>query len=395
MAEQVEELVVAAKAEGLEETSEGFEEMEADMDEVADGMEDTTGQLAELEQRFTGAMGAILVGIGALTAGLLSQIPVVGEVLAGLSSVVDAIAFRLDERLRPALEPISDIFFKISEAIFEVDGPLGKLIDTVLVGSVVFGLLAGAAGAASLAMTGLAAVVAGLSAPFLIVAAAVGLLVGAIATDFLGVRTRLITAIKLIDKVLSPVADMFIDIAHAIADIGGSAIEFTVDLVGSAIKRVMQISDFVTDIAGEFYEFTANLAGNALLRVKEIGNFVTDVLGGFFEFTVNLTGNALRFVKNILNKLQKIANNTWNTVIEISLELLEGVQNAGEEVAGPTGPGIGIGVGFGVVQDIVEGLSSSGGGGLSQASGQSAMFLDGRRVDEQTGRHAQSRYVRR
>ena len=59
----VEELVVRAEPEGLEETSRGFEDMQGDLDETTESMEDATGQFEDLQNRWSGALTAVVGGL--------------------------------------------------------------------------------------------------------------------------------------------------------------------------------------------------------------------------------------------------------------------------------------------------------------------------------------------
>ncbi|UXF49855.1 hypothetical protein 7841G1D8_21 [Haloquadratum phage sp.] len=119
-----EELVVKALPEGFGETNDKLETTDEKFEEVSGSMEESTGLLSSLSNKFGGALSAIVAGVAVATAGLLSQVPILGEVVSGLSSVISAVAFQLDKRLRPVLGPVRDGLFELAQAIFE--GNFGK-----------------------------------------------------------------------------------------------------------------------------------------------------------------------------------------------------------------------------------------------------------------------------
>jgi len=139
----IEELVVRAKPAGISDTKGELEGLNEKLDESADELDETTGRLEGLQRRFSGAMQAIMVGLAVATAGLLSQVPVIGELMSGLGAIVDALALRLDQRLRPALQPITNRLFDVAEALLNADGALGTFIDGVLLASITLGIASG------------------------------------------------------------------------------------------------------------------------------------------------------------------------------------------------------------------------------------------------------------
>ncbi|AFH22405.1 hypothetical protein OSG_eHP24_00150 [environmental Halophage eHP-24] len=119
-----EELVVKALPEGFGETNDKLETTDEKFEEVSGSMEESTGLLSSLANKFGGALSAIVAGVAVATAGILSQVPILGEVVSGLTSVINAVAFQLDKRLRPVLGPVRDGLFELAQAIFE--GNFGK-----------------------------------------------------------------------------------------------------------------------------------------------------------------------------------------------------------------------------------------------------------------------------
>jgi len=123
----VEELVVKAKPEGVDETVDGFEEMQEGLDDAANQMDDTSGSLSDMASEWKGAMGAIVAGLTIATAGLLSKVPVLGSVMGGLEMVIDSLAYKLDQTLRPVLQPLTKEFADLASEIHKSDGILEGL----------------------------------------------------------------------------------------------------------------------------------------------------------------------------------------------------------------------------------------------------------------------------
>jgi len=120
-------------------------------------------------------MSAAVAALAVGAAGLLSQVPVLGGLFSGLAAVVEAVAFQMDGVLRPALGPLTQGFFKLSQMIFEADGIIGDIIGAI--GTIV-SIVAIAAAAAFQFGSGLAT----LSAAAGTAASVLGTIVGVITT---------------------------------------------------------------------------------------------------------------------------------------------------------------------------------------------------------------------
>lgn len=123
----VEELVIKAKPEGIEQTTDGFERMQDDLDDTANQMDDTAGSLSDMAAEWKGAMGAIVAGLTIATAGLLAKVPVIGSAMSGLEMVLDALAYKIDQTLRPVLQPLTNEFADLATEIYKSDGVLEGL----------------------------------------------------------------------------------------------------------------------------------------------------------------------------------------------------------------------------------------------------------------------------
>jgi len=123
----IEELVVKAKPEGIDDTSRKFEGMQQDLEDSKDEMEETTGSLQDMATSWKGAMGAIVAGLAVGTAGLLAKVPVLGEAMSGLNMIISALGFQLDQTLRPVLQPLTDEFNDLANEIYKEEGVLNGL----------------------------------------------------------------------------------------------------------------------------------------------------------------------------------------------------------------------------------------------------------------------------
>ena len=111
------EVVVRAKPEGIDETKEEVEGLSDSLEETTEGMESQAGRLAGFSKQFAGAMSAATTGLALAATSLLAKTPIIGELFEGLGSVIDAVALTLDRVLRPALAPVGDALFDLSDAI--------------------------------------------------------------------------------------------------------------------------------------------------------------------------------------------------------------------------------------------------------------------------------------
>ncbi len=124
----VEELVVKATPEGIQNVTSQMQDLKDSMNESAKAIKEQSIGLSDVAQTFKGSVTAIVTGLAVTTGFLLSRIPVLGELTSGLVAVFDALAFQLDKRLRPTLSPIVDGLFDLASAIYAGDWQEAKAI---------------------------------------------------------------------------------------------------------------------------------------------------------------------------------------------------------------------------------------------------------------------------
>ncbi|QAS68873.1 phate tail tape measure protein [Haloferax tailed virus 1] len=116
--------MVAIRSEGVSETQQNLEGVENAMEDTADSAGDSAAELETFSKRFKGAMGAAVSALAIGTAGLLSQVPVVGEAMGGLGAIIDALTMKIDEDARPAVGSFTDDLYEVAEATYEADSSL-------------------------------------------------------------------------------------------------------------------------------------------------------------------------------------------------------------------------------------------------------------------------------
>ena len=122
-----EELVVSFRAENADETKAEMEQVEGQLEETTEQMEEQADEMEGFTSKFRGAMGALVAGIAVAAGGLLTQVPILGETFAGLMAIVDKLALSLDESLRPAFSDLRDELFEISDKIDPDEGFVANL----------------------------------------------------------------------------------------------------------------------------------------------------------------------------------------------------------------------------------------------------------------------------
>jgi len=351
-ADETYDLAVRLRGEQIDETAAELEGVEDSFDDTADSVGDSAEQMEGLSRRWNGAMTAILTGLAVASAGLLAQVPVVGELMGGLGEVIAAVAFQMDQVLRPVLQPLTDALFGIADAIFEMDGPLGTIIGILGTLAAVAGIVIGAAKALGISLGGLAAakaalVVVGkvvigilgaiagaLGLPVIAVAALIAAIIALIAifaTDFMGIRTFVIDAIR--------------GIISALGQLGMAIADFFADLVKQALT-------WGEDLMEMFAEGIINGITAPLSAAEEVRDQLMSMIG--FD----------------LRKNDRMAERWGSDMVQ---HFSTGISRASRmELAG---------------MDISLDSDSGGGGRPASGGTRQTVVLDGRRVDRGTRKH--------
>jgi len=211
MADEAYELAVALESKGADQLKDDLQGTEKQFEDIADAVDEEAQEMEGFSQKWRGAMTAITGALAIAAGGLLNQVPVVGEAMAGLSAVVSAVAFQIDQVLRPALVPVTNLLFDAADAVFAAEGAMGTLIGilgtVVLVAAGAAGAIAsigfalpsltvsGVLGAAIGALTSLAGTLAGVITGSLAAAAAFGAFIGLLGVGVLE-KTGILDAVR-------------------------------------------------------------------------------------------------------------------------------------------------------------------------------------------------------
>jgi len=332
----IQEIVVKATPDGMDDVVSQTNEMESAVKDSTEEMNDQAEAMSDLSEKFQGAMGAIVTGLAVAAAGLLAQIPILGELFGALGAVLDAVAFQLDRVFRPVLAPVTDLILDLADAIFEAEGPLATLAATV---------------------TGLAVAFTAIVGPILVVAAKVfsaAKVMGALAAAgkvVIGVLTAIASAISL----------PAVAVAALIAGLALLAYHFREEIANAIGTAVAFLKDFAT-------------------RAKQAAN---DVVKRVTEAFTSLVDKAKDWGKSLIEKLVKGIKSAAGAVQDIveGINLTAGVTIG--DVAGTVGE--------------VGGAAADAGSNFIGSVGQSAsdIFLDGDKLNDNMGRRRKNALARR
>jgi phage-related minor tail protein len=297
-----EELTVALRSEGASETQSDLQGVQDQFQETTNTTESAADEMSRFSTEFSGAMQAAVAGLAVAATGLLSQVPVVGELFAALAAVVEAVAIQMDEVLRPVLSPLADAFYNFAGAIFENEllgtltgivgalGSLAAIAAAVITGIAKAGAVIGtfastSAGVVSIlgtigsAIAGVAAAIASLPA---VVIAAIGVLVAALAAYALNIG-------GFRDKVNQFAADIWTFLKSGFSDLGESlmewgrgiasdAYEWGRDLIENMIDGIQsgigRLRDLLPDLSGVDFDIS-NGGGVTSGRAAEASTFTS------------------------------------------------------------------------------------------------------------------------
>lgn len=352
--DEIHELAVKLIPEGVDETENALDSVSDTFEDTADTAGEESKRLDSFADKWSGAMTAIVVGLGVAVAGLASKIPVVGELMAGLEAIIDAVAFRLDERLRPVLAPVADALFDVADAIFDTDGAAGVLLDTVLLlGAGIAGLVVavfaagsalaklgfGAGGAAAVAsvfgtlagwISTAASAIAGFIAGSIAAAAAVGALIGTLAVAILEVT-----------GIMDIVRDFGTTLGNQLPEWASQGIIALIGFfVGGLAILGAAIAGFVSGVLeGGLQEGIDRAISNAV----KVGEFFVD---SWLFFLEKLAAGAVAHINNAIQGIEGLMSAASDAAAElpgvsvggVSLGRVGGIQ--GPSGSAPTSPGV-------------------------------------------------------
>lgn len=372
-----EELVVAVRDEGIGETRSNLEGVEQQMEETADSAGESAEQLEGFSERFAGAMSAAVAALAVGAAGLLSQVPVLGEAFGGLAAIVQALAFQMDGVLRPVLTPLTNLFYAIADAIFNADGALGGLI-------------------------GVITTIVSLAAVLIPAAAAIGAQLGVWASTAAGVIAILGKIVAVIGSVVAAIASLPAAVVVAIAAILAIATALIFNIGGARDKLASIIGDiwnFFTDLGGKLVSWASDVAGDAwdwgrgiiqgiLNGLESLADTVVEgfvnLASGLAEWASGLADSAFEWGKSVIRGfirgIKELLSEAGGWLDEVGGAVGIDIPDAGgaPELGRAAGAAVGGGAGA-ALGGLAGSLFSRDGGGGAQ--------IDGRALSESTGRY--------
>jgi hypothetical protein len=354
----VEELVVRAKPDGIDETTDQLDSMEDEFGDTADEMDRTAGQMEGLATQWQGAMTAILSGLAIAAGGLLSQVPVIGELMSGLGAIIEAVAFQIDQLLRPVITPLTDTLFDLSAAIFELEGTAADIVGVIgLWGAAVLGATAGAIGWL-VATEGLIGTLSLLG----------GMLLSAL-TNIGAFITGTVAGATLLGIAIGAVVVKFLDMIGVLA------------MVNSIGQRVGSL--FGEDVTDAFLVLGTVLSLGLLPIIAALGAALVQLLRGDIPGAVNA-------FMQVINMFGSAFVDTFKRILGFIQDIISGIGEAGgalQQLPGVSSPAPNTGGGGGATSGGGGGNNNNQGffGGLLDQTTQ--LFVDGREVEKGTRRH--------
>ena len=351
-----EELVVSIVSEGTDEATEDLEGMEDAMEETADAAGDSAEELENFSQRFQGALSAAVAGLAVGVSGLLSTVPVVGELMSGLFAIFEAFGFQIDRLARQmGAGGLSGVLFDVADTIFELEGTMGNI-------AAVFGVVAAAAASAGVTFAGWALKTMGVKAAALALGSALKAAGVAIA------------------GVIAGVSALTVGIAVAVAAIAAFAVAYLTNWRGVRDSTNDIVGSIIDTVVGGFMDLATRALDALSGFASGVRSVLGDVAGRMASWAGDLASDAFNWGRNLIERF--IAG--IRSAIDRLRDFLGDLRDIGESV-GISVPDLGgIGGGGGGGGGGASGRPRFGAGGGASTGGQQ---IDGRQISESTGRY--------
>ncbi len=348
-----EELVVALRSEGADETKADLDDVESSFESTSSAVEDQGQELTGFTAKFRGALTAAVAGLAVAAVGLLSQVPVIGELFDGLAAIIEAVAFQMDGVLRPVLSPISDALFDVSAAIMDAEGPMGTFIGIVATVASVLAIVAGvllAVGAT--ASTLVPTILAGASA------------FGTIGASILGV--------------LGTILSLPVVLAVAIGAFLAFIAAYLLNWRGTRDKTDAFIGDIIDFVRGGFDKLLGFVSSILSPFADRVVGVFDDISGRVEDWASSLASDAVGYGRDIIQAIARGIRESLS-VITAPLDLATDALGIDLNIGGGAG----------------SASTRSRGGGAPTLRGMTDIFLDGRSLSRNTGRYRSDVLTRR
>jgi len=358
----IQELVVRATPEGMSDVNDGLESVERKVGDTTRQVDKSAAALGGLARKFKGAMTVIIAGLAVGVAGVLSQVPVLGEAMDGLKSIFNALALQIDQRLRPFMNKLNQEFFELAGAIAEGDyeGVKEELTD-------IFNVFKGVD-------------------------------IGKVIGDFVSALQTLVSDInfeQLAGRLIEFQAQLRNRFIDAISNFANELSVSDVQNVAATIIRIIKKQLFTQltqvdwlQLLIAIIKLIGKIGAGVVMAIKNeivdpligaIGKGFNNAIGAASEWGRNLLENFISGIKSKISELRSAVRDVGRTI-----------RNAMP------------GAGMGIETSVSAGGSQRGTGGLSNqdfigsvGSSASAIYLDGSRVDDNQGRFRKGSLTRR
>lgn len=389
-----EELIVAIKADGVANTRESLEGIERTMEDTAESASDSAEDLGEFTDRIQGAMSAAAAGVAIAAGALLTQIPIIGEVAAGLGAVFDALGLQVDQLIRDlGAGGLVDVLFNIASVINNAEGVVGDFVGVLSVlGTIVAGALVGLAGfavktlgvvgalsklgavlkATGVAIAGVISSIGAVPAALAAVVAAIAAFAVAYLTNFRGIRDKT-------NAIIGRITDFVVGGITSFISTGLSKLDtFVGDFVGFFTGLAGKVSTATSDIASDIADWFTDLVSDA----KDFG---AQFVSGFLSALEGLSDRMASFFEAAFNTVIKTINTAIETLPDVITSKLDIEQIDRLDFAPVDASPGGSGTTTGGNTTGRTGRVPTGPG--RRRAYEASVNLDGRDVSEDTGRY--------
>jgi len=309
-----EELVVAVRDEGIGQTRENLEGVEQSMEETADAASDSAEDLGEFTSRIQGAMSAAAAGVAIAAGSLLSQVPVIGELVAGLGAVFGALGLQVDQLIRDlGAGGFVDALFNVASAINNAEGFAADLVGVL---TTLATIVAGAAaGFAAYAVKTLGWI--GAASKFIGAAKAVGVAIAGVISSIGAVPAALAGAIAALVAFGVAYLTNFRGIRDKTNAIIGRITDFVVGGITSFISTgLSKLDTFVGDFVGFFADLADKVSTATSDIASDIADWLTDLVSDAKDFGAQFVSGFLSALEGLSDRMASFFEAAFNTVIK-------------------------------------------------------------------------------
>lgn len=128
MSEEIHELAVKITPDGAGQTREELDNVSQQFEKTADETERSAEVMEDFSSKWKGAVGAIVGTLVLATSTLLAKVPVIGSLMSVLEGLLDVLALKLSESLRPAMDGLLVDLVEVMDAMARANGFLDALV---------------------------------------------------------------------------------------------------------------------------------------------------------------------------------------------------------------------------------------------------------------------------